>query len=77
MLLGWPPDITHNLYKRTRKKSCSQSNGRELGAVAELARYLWGCQNILKIYIFNYGSVRLFNLIIIESILKILVIFCF
>jgi len=41
-------------------------------AVAELARYLWGCQNILKIYIFNYGSVRLFNLIIIESILKFL-----
>ena len=32
---------------------------------------------IYSIYIFNYGSVRLFNLIIIESILKFLVIFCF
>jgi len=32
---------------------------------------------IYLIYIFNYGSVRLFNLIIIESILKFLVIFCF
>jgi len=36
-----------------------------------------GCQNTLKIYIFNYGSVRLFKSIIIESILKFLVIFCF
>jgi len=32
---------------------------------------------IYLFYIFNYGSVRLFNLIIIESILKFLVIFCF
>jgi len=32
---------------------------------------------IYLIYLFNYGSVRLFNLIIIESILKFLVIFCF
>jgi len=52
-------------------------NFRVQHPVAELARYLWGCQNILKIYIFKYGSVRLFHLIIIESILKFLVIFCF
>ena len=36
-----------------------------------------GYQNIFKIYIFNYRSVRLLNSIIIESILKFLVIFCF